>query len=99
MDFASDLSVFYSDFSVSVTWTPKGGGTSVTGKALHRQPGMTVIGGDVIATDHTLRYPIATFANVRKGDTFQIGALSFTVRENPILQPRGLEALVPLSRA
>ena len=99
MDFAADLPLLYSDFAVVVTHTPKAGGASTTGKAFHNQPGMTVIGGDVIATDHTLRYPLAAFPAVRKGDTFQIGAVAYVARENPMPRARGLEAVVPLARA
>ncbi len=99
MDFASDLSLFYLDFGVEVTLTPKGGGASSTGLALHDLPGVTVLGGEVLATDHTLRFLAAAFPTIRKGDTFKIGAVSYTARENAQPLQDGLEYTVPLVRA
>lgn len=99
MDFAADISLLYADFGVTVTVTPKGGGTPVTGLALHRHPGAAMLAGEVIGTERTLRYPLATFPALRRGDTVQIGAATYTVREAPQALSRGLEAAVPLAEA
>lgn len=99
MDFAADTPLMYSDFGVLVTLTPKGGGASTSALALHRRPGTTVIGGDLLVTEHTLRYPLASFPNVKRGDTFAIGSETFKVRENPQVTAAGLEALAPLESA
>lgn len=99
MDFAADLSLFYADFGVEVTHTPKLGGASRLSRAIHDQPGMTMIGGDILATDHTLRYPTADFPLVRKGDTFLIRGVTYAARENAQPLQDGLEFTVPLVRA
>lgn len=99
MDFAADIPLIYTDFGVTVTVTPKGGGTPVTGLALHRHPGASVLAGDVIGTERTLRYPLATFPALKRGDTVQIGTATYAVREAPQALSRGLEAIVPLAEA
>lgn len=99
MDFAADLSLFYADFGKEAVWTPKGGGASLTGLVLHDQPGMTVIGGDILATDHSLRYAIATFPLVRKGDAFTIDGVAYVAREHAQPLQDGLEYTVPLARS
>lgn len=100
MDFADDLPFFYAEFGVEVTHTPKAGGASSPPElALHDQPGMTMIGGDILATDHSLRYPLATFPVVRKGDTFLIAGVTYTARENAQPLQDGLEYTVPLAKA
>lgn len=99
MDFSADLSLFYSDFTVDVTHTPKLGGASTTFKAFHDQPGMTIIGGDILATDHALRFMDVSVPVVRKGDTFLIGGITYTARENAQPLRDGLELTVPLARA
>lgn len=99
MDFATELSLFYADFGVVVTHMPKLGGASTSALAIHDQPGMTLIGGDILATDHTLRYPAAAFPLVRKGDTFLIGSATYAARENAQPLQDGLEYTVPLGRA
>lgn len=98
MDF-SDLSPFYADFSVAVIHTPLVGSPS-TKQAIFDQPGIALIGGEMLATDYSLRYPVATFQDVRRGDQFTIGGLNYTARESA--QPAsidGLEHIVPLAKA
>lgn len=97
MDF-SDLAPFYADFGLDVTHTP-GVGSPATGKALFDQPGTTIIGGEILATDYTIRYPVTTFQAVKRGDQFTIGGATYTARESA--QPasfQGDEMIVPLSR-
>lgn len=100
MNLAADLAMFYADFpAVDVTYTPTTG-TGHAGRAIFDQPGMTIIGGEVLATDYSLRYPAATFPAVKRGDVFAIGGVSYTARENA--QPAsvdGLEHIVPLAKA
>lgn len=99
MDFSADLAIAYADFSVTVTHTPLVGSPRVA-LALFDQPGTTIIGGEILATDYSLRYPVATFQAVKRGDAFTIGGLSYTARESA--QPAsidGLEHIVPLARS
>lgn len=98
MDF-SDLSLAYADFGLDVTHTPAVG-SPATGKALFDQPGTAIIGGEILATDYTIRYPAATFPSVLRGDTFTIGGATYTARESA--QPASLqgdEMIVPLARS
>lgn len=99
MDFANDFSIVYADFGQSVTHRPAAGGGDAVGQAILDQPGMTVIGGEVLATDYSLRYPAETFPIVKRGDTFFTGGVTYTARE--AAQPAsvdGLEYIVPLAR-
>lgn len=99
MDFAADLSMFYADFGVTVVYTPKGGVAVEPQLAILDQPGMELIGGNVLATDYSLRYPVATFPAVKRGDGFSIGGVAYTARE--AAQPAsvdGLEHIVPLAK-
>lgn len=100
MDFTSDLAMLYADFGKPATHHKLAGGADVVGQAILDEPGMTVIGGEVLATDFSLRYPAATFPVVRRGDTFAIGGITYTARE--AAQPvsvDGLEYIVPLAKA
>jgi len=99
MNFADEMPLFYADFGVLAVHTPKAGGASSSGFVLHDQPGMTLIGGDILATDHSLRYPVATFPVVRKGDTFLVAGVSYSARENAQPLQDGLEYTVPLAKA
>jgi hypothetical protein len=95
----TDLAPFYADFAVTVTHTPLVG-SPASGSALFDQPGTTIIGGEILATDYSLRYPTATFQAVTRGDSFSIGAATYTARESA--QPAtidGLEQIVPLARS
>ncbi|MBC2731379.1 hypothetical protein [Thiobacillus sp.] len=92
----TDLAPFYADFAVPVIHTPLVG-SPASGQALFDQPGTTLIGGEILATDYALRYPVTTFQEVKRGDQFSIGGTTYTARESA--QPAsfdGLEHIVPL---
>lgn len=98
MDF-SDLAPFYADFGADVTHTPAVG-SPATGKALFDQPGTAIIGGEILATDYTIRYPVTAFQAVKRGDSFTISGATYTARESA--QPASLqgdEMIVPLAKA
>lgn len=98
MDLTNDLRIIYADWpAVDVLWEPKTGQGAV-GRAILDQPGTVLLGGEVLATDYGLRYPAGNFPNVKKGDSFTIGASIYIARENaqPVLD--GLEHIVPLAK-
>lgn len=97
MDFSTDLPALYADFGVSATHTPAAGGASTTALAILDQPGQAVIGGEILATDYSLRFPAASFPAVKRGDTLEIGGVTYVAREaaQPLLD--GLEMIVPLA--
>jgi hypothetical protein len=98
MDFTADLPSYYADFGADATHTAAVGGAVTAGQVILDQPGQTLIGGEILATDYSLRYPAATFPAVKRGDTFLVGGITYTAREaaQPLLD--GLEHIVPLSR-
>lgn len=99
MDFSADLAIFYADFGVSVIYTPKGGVADEPQLAIFNQPGMTVIGGEILATDYSLRYPATTFPAVKRGDGFSIGGVAYTAREAAqSAGDDGIEHIVPLAK-
>ena len=98
MDFFDDVLAMYADFGLDVIYTPAAG-SPVTGKALFDQPGTAIIGGEILATEYTLRYPLTTFPAVKRGDSFSIGGATYTARESA--QPASLqgdEMIVPLAK-
>lgn len=100
MNPSADLRIFYAGFpAVDASHTPKGGGTATPGRVILDQPGMALFGDQVLATDYSLRYPAATFPAVRRGDTFQIGATTYTAREAAQPGQDGLELTVPLEKS
>jgi len=99
MDFAGDLSLFYTDFGTPVTWTPQAG-SPVTALALHDLPGTTLIDGQLLATDHSLRFPLASFPAVKRGDAFTIEGVAYVAREGAqLIGVDGIEAIVPLAKS
>lgn len=98
MDFAADLTLFYADFGVMAAHTPKAGGATTYAMVLHDQPGQMLIGGDILATDHTLRFPVADFPVVRKGEQFVVSEVTYHARENAQPLEDGMEYTVPLSK-
>ena len=99
MDFAGDIGMLYDDFGVLARHTPAGGGFVTYAEAILDQPGQTIIGGEILATDYSLRYPAASFPAVHRGDTFLVDGATYTAREaaQPLLD--GLEHIVPLATA
>lgn len=99
MNPAADLPLFYANFpAVDVIYTPQGGVAFDPQRAIFDQPGMTIISGEILATDYSLRYPAATFPNVKRGDAFSIGGVSYTARENAQPLIDGAEHTVPLAK-
>jgi hypothetical protein len=98
MDFAADLPIFYADFGQPVTLHRALGGT-VVGRAIFDLPSTMLTGGEVLATDYSLRYPAAMFANVLRGDVFAVAGVNYTVREAPQFSSfDGIEVIVPLAK-
>ena len=99
MDFTDDTLLLYADFGVSVTHTPAAGGASTTALAVHDLPGVVIYDGAVSASDHTLRYPTASFPAVARGDTFVVDTVTFRVRDAARALADGAESIVALVKA
>ncbi len=99
MNPAADLPLMYADFGQSATLHPLAGGADTVGVAILDQPGTALIGGEILATDYSIRFPAVTFPTVHRGDQFIVGGVTYTAREGA--QPAsidGAERIVPLSR-
>lgn len=99
MNFGDDTAAMYADFGVSAAHTPNAGGLVTTALAILDEPGMEVIGGDIIATDYSLRFPTASFPAVKRLDAFTIDGATYTAREDAKPLQDGLEQIVPLAKA
>lgn len=93
MDLSGDLAAFYADFGVTALHN---GATSAI--VILDQPGQDIIGGEVIATDYSIRFPTASFPPVKRLDTFLIDGVTYMAREDAQPLQDGLEMIVPLSR-
>jgi hypothetical protein len=82
----------------TVTHTPAATGVPVDGLAQFNSPGSTLI-GDMLATEYSLRFPTATFQNVKRGDAFTVDGADYIARESPHRLNDGAEMFVPLSKA
>lgn len=97
--FSDIIDPAYAMMGQTVTHTPAATGVPVDGLALYNAPGTVLLGGDMLATDHSLRYPAATFPSVKRGDAFTVGGVAYLAREHaqPLLD--GLEMHVFLAKA
>ena len=82
MDFAADLAPIYDTLGVPVTHTPAAGGTPTTAQAMHNLPSTQWFAGELVATDHHLRYPAANFPEIHKGDVLVIAAVTYHALDN-----------------
>ena len=97
MDLTDDLRLLYADWpAVDVLWIPLIG-TGNAGRAIHDLPGTVVLAGEALTTEHTLRYPLATFSAVKQGDTFTIDGQNYITTDAPLSTLDGLERTVPLA--
>lgn len=99
MDFAADLPFFYAEFGVLARHTPKNGGASRDALVLFDQPGVSIVQGEILATDLGIRYQTASIPVVRKDDTFVIKGQTYLARENAQPTEDGDEHTVPLKKA
>ena len=92
------LTPIYAMLGEPVTHIPLSGSPSV-GLALHSTPGAELFSGELLTTDHALRYARASFPSVQKGDAFTIDGISYIARESAQSLLDGKECMVPLARA
>lgn len=75
MALSEDLSVFLSDFGVSVT------AGAISGVGVLDMPGQVLAGGMVLSTDYTLTCKTADFGGLFYGDGITVGSVNYQVRE------------------
>lgn len=66
---------------------------------LFAEPGAQVLGEEMIVTEPTLRYPVAQFPAMQRGQSLTVAGRAWRVRTTPTLLADGLEAVVMLERA
>jgi hypothetical protein len=79
MAWSEDPTIFLADFGVTVT------AGQVTGLGILDQPGALVADGMVISTDYTLRCEASKFGSLAYGASITVNSLSYTVRENRLI--------------
>lgn len=75
MAFSEDLSIFFNDFSVPVSFG------SIKGVGILDMPSEIVADGVVLTTDYKLTCLTSTFGSAKYGDTLTVDGTSYTVRE------------------
>ena len=60
------------------------------------EPGQEVFGGELIATEPTLRYPVALFPSMPRHQQLTVAGRTWRTRAAPRLLSDGLEAVVAL---
>lgn len=98
VDFSRSIAAVYREFGVQATFRPAAGGPPKDGLVILDQPGGEIFGGALITTDYTLRFPVATFQDVQKGDRFTLNRTDYVARESAQPLQDGLEATVPLAK-
>jgi len=91
------LSALYASLGEAVTLTPQSG-SPVAGRGVFDRVGKPLF-GEVMASEPSLRYSVAAFPGVVRGDVFSIGGEQWRVRQAPRLLLDGAEAEVLLEAA
>lgn len=96
---ADDMDVFFDPDlgALDAVHTPAAGGPPQAGRVILDQPGAEVFGGAVIVDAPSIRYPLAQFPDLRRGDRITIGNTEYTVRDAPMPVADGIEAVASLS--
>jgi hypothetical protein len=76
MAFSEDLSIFFGDFGVPVTY-----GT-IRGVGILDMPSEIVADGVVLTTDYKLTCLTSVFGSAKYGDTLTVDGVTYTVRES-----------------
>lgn len=97
-NFAGAVPLLYERMGDEVTYTPAGCALPVVARAIFSAPGQSVLGGEAIVTDYTLRYPTAALPGVVRGDRFVRLGTTFEAREAPVSLNDGAEAIVALRK-
>lgn len=91
MAFTEDLSIFFDDFAVPVTFG------RVTGTGILDMPTEIVADGVVLTTDYKLTCLSSVFGAAKYGDSITVDGTTYTVRE-PLLIDDGKFLTIMLTR-
>jgi len=79
MALTEDLSLFLSDFGVTVT------SGAVSGVGILDMPSQIVADGMVLTTDYKLTVRTSEFGTLKYGDSLTVDGSAYTVRENMLI--------------
>ena len=99
MDGLFSLRMIYAAWPAKTVRHEPAVGAPREGRAIFDQPGAVILGGDVVTTEPTLRWPRDAFAAVVRGDVFVIDGRRYRVSEPPQPSLDGDEISAPLERA
>lgn len=87
MAFAEDMTAFFStaEFAVSATFTPAGGGASVSASVILDAPTEDILGGDGLSDEYAITYAATDLVGIKSGATGTINAVAYKVREVKLL--------------
>jgi hypothetical protein len=80
MALTEDLTLFLSDFGVSVT------AGAVSGVGILDMPGELVADGMIITTDYSLRCETSKFGTLAYGALITVDGAAYTIRENRLIE-------------
>ena len=70
-------------FLTEAVWKPSAGGPAQSSKVRFRSPTDSVLGGEVLATDYSIRYPAVKFVGLKRDEILTIKGFKYAVRESP----------------
>lgn len=87
MAFAEDMTAFFStaEFAVTATFTPAGGGGSVSASVIFDVPTEDILGGDGLSDEYAITYATTDLAGIKANATGTINGVNFKVREVRLL--------------
>lgn len=97
--FAASVAPAYEMVADDLVHTETLTGIDTPVRGVFSAPSEAVLDDAVIATPYSVRYSVAAWPVVTRGDNLRIDGVDYTVREDPRLLLDGLEAIIPLELA
>jgi len=81
------MAAFFStaEFAVTATFTPAGGGASVSASVILDAPTEDILGGDGLSDEYAITYAVTDLPGIKSNATGTIGGISYKVREVRLL--------------
>lgn len=97
--FATTLAPVYDALADDMVHAEALTGVQTPVRGIYTAPGETILDGVAMTTLATVRYTVASWPAVVRGDGIRLDGVDYTVREDPRSLLDGLEAVIPLERA
>ena len=81
--FSEDIGAFFSqsEFAVQATFTPAGGGASVSASVIFNAQTQDIFGDSVLSDEYTMVYPVGALPGVKSGDNGTVSGVQYRVRD------------------